>query len=396
MFYGERGVWWMTVKASGPTGHASRFIANPATSKLMRAVQHFLDFRELQEAKLLRGHAHDGECGHALSSRLELGDVITLNLTVLKAGVTVDGGASYSMNVVPMDAEAGFDLRLPPHVDLAEFEAKVQEWTKEDGLSYTVRKFSAEYVTSIDEQRNPFWAVFKSTLGSLCGSTRVAPQIFPAGTDSRFLRKAGIPVIGFSPLNSTPVLLHDHNEHIGVHTFMRGISVYQGLIPALANLATVTDTSQAVYAAQKQAMDHMELRTHGYAAAMAGAAAAAAGGAGAAGLAPGSAGAAPPATTSTIATSTGTSTATVGCSDASVSATASTSLAASQTDPVRCPSPIATQTDAPAPTASPIPTQTEAQPPATTSSASAHTQTQAAAATPIATQTEEHKADAPQ
>jgi hypothetical protein len=36
-------------------------------------------------------------------------------------------------------------LRLPPHVDLVEFENKVKEWTSEEGLSYTVRKFSAEY-----------------------------------------------------------------------------------------------------------------------------------------------------------------------------------------------------------------------------------------------------------
>ena len=109
VFYGERGVWWMTVKAQGPTGHASRFIQNPATMKLLRSVQHFLDYRDLQEAKLLHAHAnHPAECGHALSSKMQLGDVVTINLTVLKAGVTVDGGHTYSMNVVPMEAEAGF------------------------------------------------------------------------------------------------------------------------------------------------------------------------------------------------------------------------------------------------------------------------------------------------
>jgi len=109
VFYGERGVWWLTLKAAGPTGHASRFVPGTATSKLMRSVQHFLDYRDLQEQKLLGSHAdHGAECAHAVSAKLALGDVVTINLTVLKAGVTVDGGKSYSMNVIPMEAEAGF------------------------------------------------------------------------------------------------------------------------------------------------------------------------------------------------------------------------------------------------------------------------------------------------
>lgn len=249
----------MTVKATGPTGHASRFIPNPATMKLLRSVQHFLDYRDLQEKKLLNGHSHHtGECGHAMSHKLELGDVITLNLTVLKAGVSVDGGSTYSMNVVPMEAEAGFDIRLPPHVDLEEFETLLRSWTTEEdeGLTYTIRKFSAEYVTRIDEQRNPFWKIFKETLEKFgTGSTKVAPQIFPAGTDSRFLRKVGIPVIGFSPLRKTPILLHDHNEFIHKDTYLEGIRVYTSLIPALANLAVIMKNEEGVFRQEKQTLD---------------------------------------------------------------------------------------------------------------------------------------------
>lgn len=38
------------------------------------------------------------------------------------------------------------------------------------------------------------------------------PQLFPAATDSRFLRQLGVPALGFSPMNNTPVLLHDNDE----------------------------------------------------------------------------------------------------------------------------------------------------------------------------------------
>ncbi len=56
--------------------------------------------------------AHVG-CAHAAAKKL--GDVVTLNLAMLRAGVTHNNGASFALNVVPSVAEAGFDLRIPPH-----------------------------------------------------------------------------------------------------------------------------------------------------------------------------------------------------------------------------------------------------------------------------------------
>ncbi len=48
------------------------------------------------------------------------GDVTTVNLTIFKAGV--------QHNVVPAEAECGFDIRLPPTVDLDAFKATVEQW----------------------------------------------------------------------------------------------------------------------------------------------------------------------------------------------------------------------------------------------------------------------------
>ena len=46
----------------------------------------------------------------------------------------------------------------------------------------------------------------------------------------------GYKAIGFSPMNNTPVLLHDHNEFIDEKVFLRGIEIYEKLIASLANL----------------------------------------------------------------------------------------------------------------------------------------------------------------
>ncbi len=48
----------------------------------------------------------------------------------------------------------------------------------------------------------------------LCRGITIQTGIFPAATDSRYLRVAGYPAFGFSPMNNTPVLLHDHDEYL--------------------------------------------------------------------------------------------------------------------------------------------------------------------------------------
>lgn len=54
----------------------------------------------------------------------------------------------------------------------------------------------------------------------------VETEVFPAATDSRFMRKLGIPALGFSPMSNTEILLHEHNESLHKDTFVKGIAVY--------------------------------------------------------------------------------------------------------------------------------------------------------------------------
>jgi aminoacylase len=110
VFHGERAAWWIRVKATGPTGHGSRFVENTAVMKLMKVVNHLLALRKEQEL-LYRGGAgvdgvvgesavaHEG-CSHAVAAKL--GDVATVNLTMLNAGVPADG-TSFTLNVIPSE-----------------------------------------------------------------------------------------------------------------------------------------------------------------------------------------------------------------------------------------------------------------------------------------------------
>ncbi|KAF0703277.1 hypothetical protein DYB26_007836 [Aphanomyces astaci] len=198
VFYGERTPWWLYVKAEGPTGHGSRFIKDTATIKLIDICNKALKFRDDQENLL---GASCG-CKHGEMKKNKLGDVTTVNLTVLRSGVTTDGGRTFALNVIPTDAMAGFDIRISPSQDLDAFKA----------LQYTPPKLTLKL----------------TKLGM-----DVELDVFPAATDSRFLRQLGVPALGFSPMNNTEVLLHEHNEMLHKDTFVRGIHLFKGIFEQL-------------------------------------------------------------------------------------------------------------------------------------------------------------------
>jgi aminoacylase len=82
-------------------------------------------------------------------------------------------------------------------------------------------------------EKNVWWTSFQVACGKL--GIQVQTEIFPAATDSRYLRALDIPAFGFSPMNNTPILLHDHNERLHVDVFTRGIEIYVTLIETLVN-----------------------------------------------------------------------------------------------------------------------------------------------------------------
>eukprot|EP00939_MAST-03C_sp_MAST-3C-sp1_P001931 g1931.t1 len=228
VFYGERAVWWCRVECRGKTGHGSRFVKQTAVGKLLRILGKIQAFRATEEAKL---YANKCTCG------LKLGDVTSINITMLEAGVktTVDeesGVQNYAFNVVPEVARAGFDTRVPPSVNLLDYKKKIDSWAEEEGVTWEFQHCSpVNKVTSIDPDANVWWKTFKTVV------PEAEPEIFPAGTDSRYLRELDIAAFGFSPMPFTPVLLHDHDEFINARIWLDGIGTFVRLITSLANVA---------------------------------------------------------------------------------------------------------------------------------------------------------------
>ncbi|EMP33880.1 Aminoacylase-1 [Chelonia mydas] len=216
VFYGEKCVWWIKVKCEGNPGHGSRFIENTAAEKLNRVITSLLQFRESEKQRL--------KC----DEHLTLGDVTCLNLTMLSGGV--------SFNVLPSELSATFDIRIPPTVNLQAFEEQLTAWCRAagEGVTYKFYQKYMDQTVTCTEESDPWWKAFSGACRDM--HMTLKHEIFPAATDSRFIRAAGHPALGFSPMNRTPVLLHDHNEYLNEQVFLRGIEIYACLLPSLASV----------------------------------------------------------------------------------------------------------------------------------------------------------------
>ena len=157
-----------------------------------------------------------------------LGDVTSVNLTIMEGGVQT--------NVVPDKFILNFDIRITPTTNIEQFESMLRGWLDEAGQGIQLeflQKFTDQTMTSISED-DPWYSALKAAFKK--NNMKVRPQIFPAGTDSRYLRELGIPAIGFSPMNNTPILLHDHNEFLNETVFLKGIDIFEDIIENVANV----------------------------------------------------------------------------------------------------------------------------------------------------------------
>jgi len=216
VYNGQRSTWWVQITCRGNPGHGSRFVENTAVEKLQKVVNQIMDYRSSQKSKL-----HSNACLH-------LGDVTTCNINSIQGGV--------QLNVVPDEFKIGVDIRISLDNNLQEFEEKVKSWVANAGedVSYEfLQRSDSEEVSSADAS-DLWWSAF--TEGCANANIVIEREIFPAGTDSRFLRKVGIPAFGFSPMNNTPILLHDHNEFLNEKVFLKGIDIYYEVISSLANV----------------------------------------------------------------------------------------------------------------------------------------------------------------
>ncbi|KAF2286366.1 hypothetical protein GH714_015522 [Hevea brasiliensis] len=224
-FFAERSPWWLVIKAFGAPGHGAKLYDNSAMENLLKSIESVRRFRASQFDLVKSGLKEEGE-------------VISVNMVFLKAGTPSPTG--FVMNLQPSEAEAGFDIRVPPTADPESLERRIaEEWAPVSrNMTYQLGQFKQKatvydsfgrpLLTKTDNS-NPWWALLEEAVKKANGKLG-KPEIFPAATDSRYFRLKGLPSIGFSPMANTPILLHDHNEFLNRAQYLKGIDIYESII----------------------------------------------------------------------------------------------------------------------------------------------------------------------
>ncbi|XP_042496152.1 aminoacylase-1-like [Macadamia integrifolia] len=227
VFYADRLPWRLIIKAVGVPGHGSRLYDNTAMENLMKSMEIITRFRDNQFDLVKAGMAASSE-------------VISVNPVYLKAGSPSPTG--FVMNVQPSEAEAGFDIRLPPTADpfllkerfAAEWAPATRNMTYQLIENGPLRDIMGRPLMTATNESNPWWSIFKQAI-SAAGGKLARPEMLPSTTDARFMRQLGIPTFGFSPMLETPILLHEHNEFLKDSVFLKGIKVYESIISSLSS-----------------------------------------------------------------------------------------------------------------------------------------------------------------
>ncbi|KAL2642002.1 hypothetical protein R1flu_009589 [Riccia fluitans] len=213
--YGEKATWWLVIQAIGVTGHGSIYFDNSASENMFKSIASINAFRDSQKALVRSGEKSPEE-------------VVVVNSVFLKSGSPTPDG--FTMNVQPSVVEAGFDLRIPPSKEMADFMNKriAEEWApKGRNMSFyftfkTETKEGAVPTTTPDDS-NPWWYLLRMAASKL--NATLIPRLQTGGTDSSFVRIRGVDAFGISAIQNVPPLYHDHNEFMNGYEFLRGINM---------------------------------------------------------------------------------------------------------------------------------------------------------------------------
>jgi aminoacylase len=132
----------------GQPGHAAMLLKNNAGGKLRKLLDRIIDFRTTQVNRL------DD------NPKLSLGDVTSMNLTVIEGGVQA--------NVIPPEFKVTIDTRLSLDIDHGEFEAMLRRCIESRvgiDLTFLVKEPKIQATKIVD--KNPYWVAFKSAVDEL-------------------------------------------------------------------------------------------------------------------------------------------------------------------------------------------------------------------------------------
>ena len=105
-------------------------------------------------------------------------------------------------------------------------------------IDSTINNDNSSSINSKEREENQKWLTLIQHTLHTNFNIHTKPEIFPAATDSRFLRALGIRAFGFSPMRNSSILLHEHDEYIDSNVYIEGCEVYIELIKVISSVVS--------------------------------------------------------------------------------------------------------------------------------------------------------------
>jgi len=198
------------VTSKGSMAHGSRLRAHNAAHSLIDFLNKVTTFQYEQRVK---------------TEEQPSGLLLSMNVTSLQAGVFNDGVVA--LNIIPDQAHATLDIRVPPTMSTREAAEMIDEWMKGfQQISYSIE--AVVYEGKQGDTSSLLYRVLESAVGA--AGLKAQPYFAEGASDLRFYLQEGIEGFGFTPFTIKDNL-HGVDEAIALSDLALGCGLmYQILV----------------------------------------------------------------------------------------------------------------------------------------------------------------------
>jgi acetylornithine deacetylase/succinyl-diaminopimelate desuccinylase-like protein len=240
----EKGLTWAKLTAKGTPGHGSLPHSDNAVLHMTRAIDNITRYQQpivITETfnRFARSLSKVDSRGHLLKllkvsgigrfllplikdDRVRVMVQSTITPTVIKGGVKV--------NVIPDHCELMLDCRILPGVTRESLEQVICSLIGHDRIKLEFVVFNEATESPVETE---LFSIIRQAVAQARPDSVVSPFMMPGGTDSRFLRRKGIPAYGFNPVildREELATVHADNEKLSLDNLTLGMQVMREIV----------------------------------------------------------------------------------------------------------------------------------------------------------------------
>ncbi len=229
----EKSPLWLTLRATGRPGHGSAPHDDNVLDRMVRAMHRVQDWKRpyiMTEpvAHALRAAHAEGylDLNPERASPQQIVDRYRSLRTLLSNTISATGlNTGIKHNVIPAIASATLDCRLVPGYEHERFIDELRKTIDDPRVEIEVA-FASESPSSTPE--TPLFDAIRDVCSEVMPEAALLPRVTAGFTDSRTLRRRGVPSYGFVPMLIAPDEqggMHGNNERVSVENIRLGVEV---------------------------------------------------------------------------------------------------------------------------------------------------------------------------